>query len=102
VDHEGKTSDDLILSRWVMEFQRGELEILYTPKHGSWLNIGEIEPSDPQRQCLDRRIADKANLERETAAWEAARNAASTTVDWWFSADNVQIKLRKLDPSFHD
>jgi hypothetical protein len=77
------------------------LEIHYTPKHASWLNIAEIELSALQRQCLDRRIADKANLQREIAAWEAARNAASTTVDWRFSTDNARIKLRKLYPSLH-
>ena len=79
-----------------------KLEIHYTPKHGSWLNMAEIELSALQRQCLDRRIADKLTLEQEIAAWEANRNTASTTVDWQFSTDDARIKLRKLYPSFHD
>jgi hypothetical protein len=78
------------------------LEIHYTPKHGSWLNIAEIELSALQRQCLDRRIADKPTLEQEVAAWEAHRNTAVTKVDWQFSTDDARIKLRKLYPSLQD
>ena len=78
------------------------LEIHYTPKHGSWLNLAEIELSALQRQCLDRRIADKPTLEQEVAAWEAHRNTAVTKVDWQFSTDDARIKLRKLYPSLQD
>jgi DDE superfamily endonuclease len=79
-----------------------KLEIHYTPKHGSWLNIAEIELSALQRQCLDRRIADKPTLVQEVAAWEAHRNTAVTKVDWQFSTNDARIKLRKLYPSLQD
>ena len=61
------------------------LEIHYTPKHGSWLNIAEIELSVMSRQCLDRRIPDRETLEREVAAWEADRNALGGAVNWQFT-----------------
>ncbi|MAG37276.1 MAG: IS630 family transposase, partial [Dehalococcoidia bacterium] len=61
-----------------------KLELHYTPKHGSWLNMAEIELSVLAEQCLDRRLPDRATLEREVAAWEAARNTASRPVDWRF------------------
>ena len=70
-----------------------KLEIHYTPKHGSWLNMAEIELSVLARQCLDRRLADRATLEREVAAWAAARNAAATTIDWRFTTADARIKL---------
>ena len=78
------------------------LEIHYTPKHGSWLNMAEIELSALQRQCLDRRLGDRATLEREVAAWVAARNAAATTIDWRFTTDDARIKLKRLYPAFHE
>jgi len=68
------------------------LEIHYTPKHGSWLNMAEIELSVLAEQCLDRRLADQATLEREVMAWEAARNAASRGVDWRFTTEDARIK----------
>jgi hypothetical protein len=74
------------------------LEIHYTPKHGSWLNIAEIELSVLGRQCLDRRIADAATLIREVAAWEADRNSAALRVDWQFTTADARIKLRRLYP----
>ena len=76
-----------------------KLEIHYTPKHGSWLNMAEIELSVLAAQCLDRRLPDRATLEREVAAWEAARNAATKTVDWRFTTGDARIKLRRLYPS---
>jgi DDE superfamily endonuclease len=76
-----------------------KLELHYTPKHGSWLNIAEIELSALGRQCLDRRIPDPAALEREVAAWEAARNAAGGTVDWQVRTEDARIKLKHLYPS---
>jgi DDE superfamily endonuclease len=75
------------------------LEIHYTPKHGSWLNMAEIELSILSRQCLDRRIPDRETLSAEAAAWEAARNATATGVDWRFTTDDARIKLTHLYPS---
>ena len=76
-----------------------KLEIHYTPKHGSWLNMAEIELSVLGRQCLDRRLASQAVVKIETAAWEARRNAAHTTVDWRFTTADARIKLKHLYPS---
>ncbi len=75
------------------------LELHYTPKHGSWLNIAEIELSVLSRQCLDRRIAGQATLEQEVEAWEQARNALPSKVDWQFTSDDARIKLKRLYPS---
>jgi hypothetical protein len=75
------------------------LEIHHTPKHGSWLNMAEIELAILQRQCLDRRLGDRATLEREVAAWVRQRNAAARTVDWRFTADEARIKLKRLYPA---
>lgn len=74
------------------------LDIHYTPKHGSWLNIAEIELSHLSRQCLDRRIPDKETLIKETSAWQDQRNAEKSTVDWQFTTDEARIKLKKLYP----
>jgi hypothetical protein len=74
------------------------LEFHYTPKHGSWLNMAEIELSVLARQCLKRRIADQPMLAHETAAWEARRNAAEATVEWRFTTADARIKLKKLYP----
>jgi hypothetical protein len=76
------------------------LEFHYTPKHGSWLNMAEIEFSVLSRQCLDRRIPDKATLSAEVAAWEMHRNESNATVNWRFTTTDARIKLRKLYPSF--
>jgi hypothetical protein len=78
-----------------------KLEIHYTPKHGSWLNMAEIELSVLQRQCLDRRLGDRATLEREVAAWVVARNRTATTIDWRFTTDDARIKLKRLYPAVH-
>ncbi len=74
------------------------LEIHYTPKHGSWLNMAEIEFSVLGRQCLDRRIGDETTLMREVAAWEGARNAAASRIDWRFTTADARIKLKHLYP----
>jgi hypothetical protein len=79
-----------------------KLEIHYTPKHGSWLNIAEIELSVLSRQCLDRRVPDFATLAAEVAAWEQRRNAAGGAVDWRFTTDDARIKLKRLYPSLHE
>jgi hypothetical protein len=77
----------------------GRLELHYTPTHGSWLNMAEIELSVLARQCLDRRISDADTLAAEVAAWEAERNARSTTIKWRFTTADARIKLRHLYPS---
>jgi hypothetical protein len=74
-------------------------EFHYTPKHGSWLNMAEIELSALSRMCLDRRIPDKDTLIREVAAWESERNAKSITVEWRFTTADARIKLKKLYPT---
>lgn len=79
-----------------------KLEFHYTPKHGSWLNMAEIEFSVLARQCLDRRIADEDTLIREVHSWEEHRNQIKATVDWQFSTDDARIKLKKLYPSIND
>ena len=76
-----------------------KLEFHYTPKHGSWLNMAEIELSILQRQCLARRIADEATLKQEVAAWEARRNHEQATIDWRFSIPDAREKLHRLYPS---
>lgn len=77
------------------------LELHFTPKHGSWLNVAEIELSILARQCLNRRIADQATLERETEAWERERNSLPSTVDWQFRTADARLKLMRLYPSNH-
>jgi hypothetical protein len=74
------------------------LEFVYTPKHGSWLNMAEVELSVLARQCLDRRIPDIGSLRREVAAWEEARNAAAVRVDWQFTTADARVKLKRLYP----
>jgi len=75
------------------------LEIHHTPKHGSWLNVAEIELSVLTRQCLDRRIGTAAELEREVAAWEEDRNERAVEVRWRFTTADARIKLHRLYPS---
>jgi transposase len=79
-----------------------KLEIHYTPKHGSWLNMAEIELSVMSRQCLKRRIADKETLQKEVRAWEKYRNESKAAVDWRFTTEDARIKLKRLYPSIHD
>jgi len=74
------------------------LEIHYTPKHGSWLNIAEIEFSALKIQCLDRRIPEIGMLRSEIAAWETDRNHRIATIDWQFSTADARIKLKRLYP----
>ena len=75
-------------------------EVHYTPKHGSWLDMAEIELGILGRQCLARRIDNVEALRRETTAWKLARNSASTKVNWQFTTADARIKLRRLYPSF--
>ncbi len=76
-----------------------KLEFHYTPKHGSWLNMAEIELSVLTRQCLDRRIPEKDVLKEEVAAWEKRRNQISSKADWQFTTEDARIKLKRLYPS---
>jgi DDE superfamily endonuclease len=80
----------------------GRLELHYTPKHGSWLNMAEIELAVLAGQCLDRRLAGQATLQREVAAWQAARNASGRGVDWRFTTADARIKLKHLYPATQD
>lgn len=75
-----------------------KLEFHYTPKHGSWLNMVEIELSVLVRQCLDQRLPDRASVERVVAAWEARRNASRATVDWRFRVQDARTRLAELYP----
>jgi hypothetical protein len=77
----------------------GRLEIHHTPKHGSWLDMAEIELGVLATQCLDRRIGDRETLAREVAAWQDARNADGCKVDWRFTTADARIKLKRLYPS---
>jgi len=76
------------------------LEIHHTPKHGSWLNIAEIELSALTRQCLDRRIADLDALNTELAAWQTATNADQRQVNWHFTTSDARTRLRHLYPKY--
>ena len=75
------------------------LEFCYTPKHGSWLNMAEIELSCLGRQCLNRRIPDNCTITKEVNAWKKARNSSSKPMDWRFKTEDARIKLKKLYPS---
>jgi len=75
------------------------LEIHYTPKHGSWLDMAEIEIGVLSRQCLNRRIPDQEMLRTEIAAWQERRNKEATTVNWRFTTDDARVKLKSLYPS---
>jgi hypothetical protein len=76
-------------------------EFHYTPKHGSWLNMAEIELGVLIRQCLSRRIPDKSTLEKEVRAWQKDRNAKVVKVDWRFTTADARIKLKHLYPVIH-
>jgi hypothetical protein len=79
-----------------------KLDFHFTPKHGSWLNMAEIEFSVLSRQCLDRRIEDEASLIQEIGSWEDHRNKAEATVNWQFTSKDARIKLMKLYPSIEE
>jgi hypothetical protein len=75
-----------------------KLEIHYTPKHGSWLDMAEIELGILARQCLSRRINNMEQLKDEVAAWQTIRNTAKAKVNWRFTTEDARIKLKKLYP----
>jgi DDE superfamily endonuclease len=76
-----------------------KLAFHYTPKHGSWLNMAEIELSVLSRHCLARRIPEEETLTREVQAYAQHRNTAKATIDWRFSLDDARSKLHRLYPS---
>lgn len=78
-----------------------KLEIHYTPKHGSWLNMAEIELSVLHRQCLQARIPDQVTLIEKVTAWEKRRNAGGSTVHWRFTMEDARIKLHRLYPTIN-
>lgn len=84
---------------WEAKRIADKLEIHYTPKHGSWLNIAEIELSHLSRQCMNRRIGERELLAREIKAWTAKRNEKKVIVDWQFTTADARVKLRRLYPS---
>ena len=75
-------------------------DFVYTPKHGSWLNIAEIELNVLIGQCLNRRIDNIKTVKKEVNAWQQARNNKKAKVNWQFTAENARIKLRRLYPTF--
>lgn len=77
---------------------RERLDIHHTPKHGSWLNMAEIELSVLKGQCLNRRIADMETMQAEVTAWERDRNNSSRKIDWQFTTMDARIKLKRLYP----
>ncbi len=79
-----------------------KLQFVYTPKHGSWLNLAECEFSVLARQCLDRRLADLETVDSEIAAWTQARNRSNKPVDWRFTTEDARIKLKRLYPKLSD
>ena len=86
---------------WLDARPSGRFEFTFTPKHGSWLNMAEIELSVLARQCLSRRIAHQDTLTRQIEGWEERRNAARPQIKWQFTAQDARIKLRSLYPATH-
>lgn len=77
-----------------------QLQIHYTPRHGSWLNMAEIELSILSRQCLFQRIPERQTLENEVEAWQVERNNSGANINWRFTTKDARIKLKRLYPSF--
>jgi hypothetical protein len=75
-----------------------KIEIVYTPKHGSWLNVAEIELGILSRQCISGRIGSSAALKRKLSAWERARNTSGGKVNWQFTTEDARVKLHRLYP----
>ena len=76
-------------------------EFVFTPKHGSWLNVAEIELNVLISQCLDRRIGSMEELREEVAAWQARRDQNHAKVNWQFTTENARVKLKRLYPTFY-
>ena len=79
-----------------------KLEFVYTPKHGSWLNMAECEFSVLSRQCLSRRLPDIETVDKEVKAWTEARNQVASTANWRFTTEDARIKLKQLYPAISD
>jgi hypothetical protein len=79
-----------------------KLELVHTPKHGSWLNVAEPELSVLTRQCLDRRIASREEVASESTAWDERRNARQVGIEWQFTTEDARIKLRHLYPKIKE
>jgi transposase len=79
-----------------------KLEIHYTPKHGSWLNMAEIELSVLSRQCLNRRVPDFETLQTEARAWQERRDETGSEIDWRFTTEDARLKLKRLYPSLQE
>ena len=77
-------------------------EFIYTPKHGSWLNMAEIEFHVLNRQCLNRHIATRKEIEKEVEAWQEHRNNKNAGINWQFTTKDARVKLKRLYPSFKD
>jgi hypothetical protein len=75
-----------------------KIEVIHTPKHGSWLNMAECELSVLEKQCLGERIGDEASLREQVSIWNADRNNRSRKIDWQFETGDARIKLRRLYP----
>ncbi|MHB1543405.1 MAG: transposase, partial [Gammaproteobacteria bacterium] len=76
-------------------------EFVYTPKHGSWLNVAEIELNVMISQCLDRRIGSMEKLCAEVAAWQSRRDQIHAKVNWQFTTEDARVKLKRLYPTFN-
>ena len=81
---------------------RNRFEFVFTPKHGSWLNMAEIELQVLSRQCLNRHISTKEKVIREVKAWERRRNSIKSTINWQFNTETARIKPKRLYPSYSD
>lgn len=77
-------------------------EFVYTPKHGSWLNMAEIELQVMNKQCLDRHIDSIDVISSEAHAWARARNTKNATINWQFTTKDARVKLKRLYPSYHE
>ena len=77
-------------------------EFIYTPRHGSWLNMAEIELNVLTKQCLNRRIGELQEIREEAEAWQISRNNKNAKIDWQFTTKDARIKLKRLYPSIHD
>ena len=76
-------------------------DFVYTPKHGSWLNMAEIELNVLHRQCLNRRIDNILEMKAQCLAWQLNRNNMDATINWQFTAGDARVKLKRLYPSLH-
>ena len=101
---EGRTRRDW--ARWIRAMlvtrypEAERVEIHYTPKHGGWLNVAEVELSVLSAQCLNRRLAEMAGMQDEIAAWQRDCNHRQGKIDWRFTTSDARIKLKRLSPTF--